>query len=82
MFYKMVILVLLMRLVVMDAETCSEGGGKNVDKERVSPSTCLEKCMPICMKIRAATFSQCNPGCRLGCKQLQGQGSIFFRPMT
>lgn len=55
--------------------------GEKFESGRVSFSACLEKCMEICMRIRYARESECDKGCQMGCKQLQGKGSIFYRPM-
>ncbi|RDX64584.1 hypothetical protein CR513_56845, partial [Mucuna pruriens] len=69
-----VMLVLCMALVV-DADF-----GDEIDRVKIASSTCLQKCMVICMKIKTAVEFQCQKACDLGCKQLQGKGSIFYRP--
>ncbi|TKY60139.1 hypothetical protein E2542_SST17234 [Spatholobus suberectus] len=54
-----VILVLYMPLVV-DAVT---GFGDEIDRGKIPFSTCLQKCMNICMKIAIAVDSQCQKAC-------------------
>ncbi|KAG5041072.1 hypothetical protein JHK82_013177 [Glycine max] len=64
-------------VVVVDSAT---GFGDEVERDKIPVSTCFGKCMNICMKIKFAADSECQKACRMGCKQLQGKGSIFYRP--
>lgn len=72
-----VILVLYMPLsvVVIDAFPVID----NKQCGNVPFSICLKKCMKICMEIRQAVDSDCQKACNMGCTQLQGKGSIFYR---
>ncbi|KAH1134806.1 hypothetical protein AAZX31_05G155900 [Glycine max] len=74
-----VILVLYMPLVVVVVDSAT-GFGDEVERDKIPVSTCFGKCMNICMKIKFAADSECQKACRMGCKQLQGKGSIFYRP--
>lgn len=72
----MIILVLLyMTLLVVVA---ADAGEESKVQGGMSLLSCMEQCMPICMKIKYAETLPCQQACAPGCKQLQGKGSVSY----
>ena len=69
-----------MVVAVEDTNVDVDVDGDDIKDGKMSLLECKQQCMSICLKIKITEDSLCQDACSPACNQLQGKGSLFYRP--